>query len=434
MSQSKPGSRLDQQIDARLVIIGSGPGGLAAAVTAAGCAGPGDSIVIVDEQGQPGGQIWRGPGFQFPQAQKWFHGLENPAIRRIQGQVVGEDASNRLIVETETGVVALRTDRIILATGARERFLPFPGWTLPGIFGIGGLQAMMKTGWPVEGRRIVIAGSGPLMFPVASTALDKGAQVVTMAEQAPLSRLARFALHLPIYPEKAWEALGFLWKLWKVPQNRGVWVRQAGGNQRLEWVELTNGKRTWKVDCEILASGYHLLPNTELASLFGCRIDPRGSVAIDDSLRTSRPGIFAVGECTGVGGADRALVQGILAAWIAMGQEKQADFYQRGLDRWNAFSRLLDETFAPRPEVTRAIGEDTVVCRCEDIPHGRLKGFTSWREAKLQTRCGMGPCQGRICGPAVEALFGWGMESVRPPVLPCRGDTLVTWSEEKEAL
>ncbi len=422
-SRTKPPKR--ETLLARLAVVGSGPGGIAAAVTASEQLPAGERIVLIDEQPAPGGQIWRGSQKSDPVAQRWIERLNHESIEPVQGQVIGADSGHTLLLETAKGTMRVAAETIILATGARERFVPFPGWTLPGISGIGGLQAMMKSGWPVKGKRLVIAGSGPLMFPVAATAKKFGAKVLEIAEQAAWWRLAYFALHLAAYPEKLFEGLRFFAKLWSIPQSHGTWIKRAGGTEKLEWVELTDGARTRRIDCDLLAIGAHLVPNTELAALLGCRIDSAGRIAIDQELRTSEKKIFAVGECTGVGGADRALIQGQLAALAALNLHELFAHHVGALPRWERFSRLLDATFSPREELKRQIQGDTIVCRCEDIPHEGLCRHDSWREAKLQTRCGMGPCQGRVCGPAAQTIYGWGVESVRPPILPCKGSTLL---------
>jgi hypothetical protein len=138
------------------------------------------------------------------------------------------------------------------------------------------------------------------------------------------------------------------------------------------------------------------------------------------------PNVFAAGEATGIGGLELSLVEGEIAGLAAAGKRDEAKKLFAVREKQQRFARILNETFALRPELRDQVKSETLVCRCEDVGFGRLKAFDSWRAAKLQTRCGMGPCQGRVCGPAVEFLFGWKAESVRPPIFPVRVESLAT--------
>jgi NADPH-dependent 2,4-dienoyl-CoA reductase/sulfur reductase-like enzyme len=147
-------------------------------------------------------------------------------------------------------------------------------------------------------------------------------------------------------------------------------------------------------------------------------------VRTDPWQASSVAGVYAAGELTGIAGAEAALVEGLIAGLAASGREDAARPWLARRAAWGRFRAALARAFAPRPELARLATPDTLVCRCEDVSFDTMKSFTGWREAKLQTRCGMGPCQGRVCGAAAKVLFGWGMESVRPPVLPGRVESL----------
>src|SRR5262245_343031 len=175
-----------------VMVVGAGPAGLAAACTAAesGC-----HVALLDETPWLGGQIWRGQQVRpsSAAARNWFERFQRSGGTRIPGAtVIGFPTDRVLLAEQNTGPVQVKWDRLILATGARELFLPFPGWTLPGVIGPGGLQTLMKNGWPVTGQRAVVAGSGPLLLVVADTLKKKGAQLGTFAEQAPQKEVFRF--------------------------------------------------------------------------------------------------------------------------------------------------------------------------------------------------------------------------------------------------
>ena len=173
------------------------------------------------------------------------------------------------------------------------------------------------------------------------------------------------------------------------------------------------------------------MPNLELPRLLGCRILD-GSVEVDSLQQSSVPGVACVGELTGIGGLDKALAEGEIAGSAAAGLDSEASSAQRRLRPLRSFGLRMERAFALRPELAALPAADTVVCRCEDVVHGALQRCASAREAKLHTRCGMGACQGRICGTAAEFLYGWRQPSVRPPILPARIATLAAETEPKE--
>ena len=164
--------------------------------------------------------------------------------------------------------------RLVLATGAREVMLPFPGWMLPGVFGAGGLQAMSKGGWPIAGQRVVVAGSGPLLLTVADRLKQAGAIVVAIAEQSPWLRVMKFGLQMARYPAKLAQGLAMKLRLLATAYHCGCWPVQADGNRHVERVVLSNGTRRWTLACDYLACGFGLAPNTELAQLLGCDCTP----------------------------------------------------------------------------------------------------------------------------------------------------------------
>jgi hypothetical protein len=159
--------------------------------------------------------------------------------------------------------------------------------------------------------------------------------------------------------------------------------------------------------------------------LLGCEV-AEGAVSVDEFQQTTVPQVYSAGESTGIGGLELSIVESEIAGFAAAGKLEDARrlFPQRAKQR--RFADLLNRTFALRDELKTLAAPETIVCRCEDVVFDRLRAHSSWRTAKLQTRCGMGPCQGRICGSAVEFLFDWKAESVRPPILPVRVESLAT--------
>ena len=239
---------------AEVLLVGAGPAGMAAAVRAAEA---GKQVVVLDDNPAEGGQIWRGarsnPGDR--QAAAWFRKLESSGAQVLAGsRVIGGDPRKRVVhVETCRAAFEISYDQLILATGARELFLPFPGWTLPNVMGVGGLQALVKSGLPVEGKRIVVAGSGPLLLAVAEYLRKRGAIVPVIAEQAAWAQVARFAMHLLGHPNKLRQAIALRARLGGTPYLTGSWVVSALGNERLASVQLRaeSGART--IECDYLA-------------------------------------------------------------------------------------------------------------------------------------------------------------------------------------
>jgi NADPH-dependent 2,4-dienoyl-CoA reductase/sulfur reductase-like enzyme len=237
-------------------------------------------------------------------------------------------------------------------------------------------------------------------------------------------RLLKFGRSLIGEPEKLLQALAFKKTLLGVKYATNSYVTQAHGDTHLTGVTLKKGNRTWNVECDYLACGFHLLPNTELALLLGCETF-NGHVKVNAYQQTSVENIYCAGESTGIGGLDLSLIEGHIAGSAASGQIGDAIKLFKVHAEAQRFADLLNETFALRDELKTLAQATTLVCRCEDVTFERLQHLNGWREAKLHTRCGMGACQGRICGAAVEFLFDWQVESVRPPAFPCRVETLI---------
>jgi NADPH-dependent 2,4-dienoyl-CoA reductase/sulfur reductase-like enzyme len=411
-----------------VVVVGAGPGGIAAATVAAEA---GRRVCLIDNNATPGGQIWR--GFRAETARNYPHGrgfldwtarLERAGCTVRPGwQVIDRPAPGLLRLERNSEGCDLGFGRLVLATGARERFLPFPGWTLPGVIGAGGLQALIKGGLDPQGKRVVVAGSGPLLLAVAAASSDAGARIMGIYEQAPLGRLAGFGLTLLGQPGKLVEGALYRLRTLRAAYRTSSWVLRAEGQGRVERVVLTDGHKQWVADCDWLACGFHLVPNLELPRLLGCRI-AGGWVDVDECQQSSVQGVACVGELTGIGGLEKALLEGQIAGWAAVGREAECRALAPQRKRLQRFAQRLDRAFALRPELRALAAPETVVCRCEDVAHAELEGRASWREAKLHTRCGMGPCQGRVCGAAADFLFGWENAGARPPVFPASCSTL----------
>lgn len=406
---------------ADLLIIGAGPAGMSAALAAASS---GARIIVLDDNPLPGGQIWRdGPQAKVPnQARQMRERLHaNRHIRHHGGtRVIACSGPKQLLVEDADHGWLIGYDKLILCTGARELLLPFPGWTLPGVTGAGGLQALIKGGLPVQGQRVVIAGSGPLLLASAATAKHSGADVLRIAEQASSSAVAGFALQLPRWPGKLVQSFSLFDRHYRT----GSYVVAALGNERLEGVRLRQQGNIVELACDRLACGFGLIPNTQLGQALGCALDGT-ALAVDAWQATSRADHYAAGECTGFGGSELALVEGAIAGHAAVGNIAAARQLRPRRARWQGFAKALNSAFSLDPQLKSLAQADTLVCRCEDVPYAALAGHVDWRMAKLASRCGMGACQGRVCGGAVQYLFDWQPSAPRPPFSPARIETLM---------
>jgi len=422
------------ELHARVVVVGAGPAGLAAATVASAA---GLAVLLLDAAPVPGGQIWRArQGVAAEPVARAQARLASAGVRVLSGtRVVMALPGRVLLIDGPQGARRLRWNRLILATGARERLLPFPGWALPGVFGAGGLQALVKGGWPIRGRRVLVAGTGPLLLAAAATLRREGADVVGLAEEARAVALARFAGTLAAHPRKAMQALRLGASLLGVPWTSGTRVVAAEGAGRVERVVLEGeGGKTRTIACDALAAGWGLIPQTELAQSLGCALAPRfgaSAIAVDAQQRTSVDGVLAVGECTGIAGAVAAQLQGEAAGRAVVddldfdGPANPTARSSRRLAREHAFAAAVAITFAPPADWAARLRDDTLVCRCEDVPWSALRDQPDLRSAKLATRCGMGHCQGRLCHDTLAAVMHWPRLPVRPPLGPAPLATLL---------
>ncbi|MEU0644079.1 NAD(P)/FAD-dependent oxidoreductase [Streptomyces umbrinus] len=437
----------------RLVVIGAGPAGLTAALAAAA---RGVRVTLVDSAPQAGGQFYRqtapGLGARRPQAlhhqwRTWERFRDGLAAHIAAGRVTHLTDHHVWFVERQSGTtdrapasfavhallgpeqeepVTVHADAVLLATGGYEKVLPFPGWTLPGVVTAGGAQAMLKGGLVLPGRTAVVAGTGPLLLPVAVGLASAGAKVAALVESADPRNLARQARVLAAHPAKLAEGARYAAELarHRVRTQVRSTVVAAHGTGRLEAVTVAaldgDGRvrpgTDRRIPCDTLAVGHGMLPHTDLAEALGCRLDGV-AVAVDDEQRTDVPGVWAAGEATGIGGAALASAEGRIA-----GLSIAARLDSRTPDRSSyasaakvraglrEFFAAVDTVFAPPARWTEQVTDDTVVCRCEEVPASAIReavdelGAGDVRTVKLLTRAGMGWCQGRMCGPAVAGL------------------------------
>ncbi|MEU9031704.1 NAD(P)/FAD-dependent oxidoreductase [Streptomyces sp. NPDC048383] len=429
---------------ADLAVVGAGPAGLAAAVTAADF---GLRVTVLDAAERPGGQFYRhpAPGLGAARPQALHHGWRafagrEAALRAHEsaGRVAYLSFHHVWTVVPDAGAWTLHAvagpgeepavvhaRAVLLATGAHERQLPFPGWTLPGVIGAGGAQAMLKGGLVLPGRRIVVAGSGPLLLAVAGSLAAAGATVPAVIEAGAYTAYAVHTGALLRNTGKLAEGATYGGALLRhrVRLRTRHAVTEAHGSDRVEAVTVARLDRDWRplpgtshrIPCDAVAVGHGLVPQLELATGLGCATlrSPDGTVALDldEEQRTSVPGIWSAGETGGIGGAELALTEGEIAAHAIAGRPAPAVLARRRA-RLRAFAGAMAAAHRPGPGWTDWLDDGTDVCRCEEVPAGRIReavgelGARDARTVKLLTRAGMGWCQGRMCGPAVAALAG----------------------------
>ncbi|MFJ8135048.1 FAD-dependent oxidoreductase [Streptomyces sp. NPDC096013] len=449
-----------------LAVIGAGPAGLAATVAAAA---HGLRVTLIDSAPQAGGQFYRQAAGELnarrPQAlhhqwRTWARLSDSLAHhvgagrvthmtdhhvwlveRRLKPQSGATGRTNftvhALLGPAQESPVEVRADAVLLATGGYEKVLPFPGWTVPGVLTAGGAQAMLKGSLAVSGRTAVVAGTGPLLLPVATGLAAAGVEVAALVESAGPRALVRRTRALAAQPGKIAEGAQYAAQLLRhrVTLLTRHTVVQAHGDARLEAVTVaaldTDGRARpgteRRIACDTLAVGHGMLPHTDLAETLGCRLDGTG-VHVDDEQRTDVPGVWAAGETTGIGGAALSLAEGHIAGRSAAarlnGTEPDPSSWRPAATsrtRLREFFAALDTVYAPPARWTDLVTDDTVVCRCEEVTGGAIReavdglGAGDVRTVKLLTRAGMGWCQGRMCGPAVAGLAGCASTPSRRP-------------------
>lgn len=414
-----------------ILVIGGGPAGLAAAEAASSHV---KQVTVIDENPHFGGQIWRAEKRTISsRAGRSVDALAQNGVKMIPScTCVASLPGNRILAVSKGSAFKISFRTAIIATGARERFIPFPGWTLPGVFGAGGLQALVKAGYDISGKRIVVAGTGPLLVAVAAYLKSKGGNVLLIAEQAGPWRLFRLGLHALRVPGKLSEGLELRRRIRGIPYKTASLVTRASGENKLEGITLRNRGKEKDLECDILAAGYHLTPNTEVAEAFDCGVE-NGSVITGEWRQTTVPDVLCAGEPTQIAGLEQSILEGKMAGLVAAGKPDHAKTFAKEWRRNFEFANRMNSTFrADSGELRKLQTDDTIVCRCEDVAFGQVKAFETFNDAKLQTRLGMGFCQGRVCGPACQALFGWEeLNRVRPPISPVKISELANLEMEK---
>jgi NADPH-dependent 2,4-dienoyl-CoA reductase/sulfur reductase-like enzyme len=450
-----------------VVVIGAGPSGVGAAAMLAEYP---LKVLLVDENNQIGGQIWRKPAYK-PVSR--FRGPQPPGLKMDLKAAVGANRKNLKIITpacilgvfpenhlllstTKENLKEIRARRIIFATGAREKVRPFKGWTSPGVMTLGAAQILLKYYGVLASSNTLIAGAGPLVYLLSSQILGGGGKVTAVLDRSSSATMLSAKWMMTGQLSKIGQGLLALGRLIqkRVSIKHRMQVVEVKDNDTFQEVfavqiapdgNIVQGSQK-RYETQMLACGNGFIPNIELPQLAGCDLaydaDKGGwIVKVDTSMQTSLSGIFAAGEITGIAGGDKALIEGQLAALSILKQfgklsAKKYRIRQTALltkrKRCERFGAFLNRQWAIHPQEWATIDDETIICRCEDITMGTIRswiqeGLTSAPDLKKATRCGMGNCQGRTCAPLIyDILAAYSVAekqgpdplSVRTPVKP----------------
>ena len=453
---------MKQKYDA--IVIGAGPAGLACATE---LAAKGLDVALLDEQASPGGQIYRNITKATRHQQNilgedYTAGLDlarqfqdSPVTYLPQTRVWQAEANGQVCYSRLGKSGKLMADFLVLSTGAMERPVPFPGWTLPGVMTCGGMSNLFKDSGLAPQKPVVLAGSGPLLWLVAEHLLALKAPLAAILDTTPMGQVLPAMKHMP----KALRRFGYMMKGVKmiadvhlqarkagVPIHRNVKNLRAEGENRLATVKASCGSRELVFTASTLMVSEGVIPNVALLRQIGCthvwdEVQRFWYPKVDENGRSANlTNVFVAGDGNFVHGAKSAELKGRLAAFaiaLAMHRISQEEYREltapvrAALDLELAPRPFIDAMYAPRPDLF-TMSDSTVVCRCEGVTAGRIRdlieeGYTDHNEIKAIIRCGMGPCNGRMCGPAVMELICAGAKvapqtirqhRLRPPIKP----------------
>lgn len=442
-----------------VAVVGAGPAGLAAAACTARA---GLDTVLIDEQPTAGGQIYRALGAadervraiagpDYGQGRELLDALGESSVRHLSATTVWQISPEREIFFSRDGradTIAARS--IILATGAMERPMPFPGWTKAGVMTAGAAQILLKSSGLIPREPVVLAGSGPLLYLLAWQYLRAGAAIGAIVETTPTAQWLQGLRHLPgalrahHYLRKGFTLLREIRRN-GVAHYRAATGLEARGNGPIDSLRFRCGARDREIPCTLLLLHQGVVPNVQITRSLGIEHDwnelqrcwhPRKGAFGETVIE----GIYVAGDGGGIGGAQAAEHQGRLAGFHAARQldalngeafESHVRGERRALAHELAIRPFLDALYAPAPELLSP-ADETVVCRCEEVTAGAVReyvrlGCLGPNQTKAFGRPGMGPCQGRMCGLTVSEIIAGargvppaevGYYRVRPPIKP----------------
>ncbi|GGE32200.1 FAD/NAD(P)-binding oxidoreductase [Agaricicola taiwanensis] len=419
----------------RVVVIGAGPAGIRAAET---LVRNGIRPVLIDEAARGGGQIYRQPPRAFRRSGKDLYGWEAPkadgvhsALARIMPDIdyhpetlVWNAREGKLDLLRAGRVAEISFDRIIVATGARDRVLPFEGWTMPGVFSLGAAQIALKYQGALLGPRIVFAGTGPLLYLVAYQYAAAGAAVAGVIDSAPFGAQVRALPDLLRQPVTL--AKGLFYRAFLHARGIPVWNAalpvEALGSGTVEGLTWSRKGQRQDIACDAVATGFGLCSETQIADLLGCKFEYDDSQRcylpqVDGAGRSSRAEVYLAGDGSGIGGADLAERAGERAALALLEDighshdNARAVVLDGEIGKLRHFRRGLETAFPAPGFGDFQLNDDLIICRCEEITFGEARRAIAANEIselnrlKALTRIGMGRCQGRSCAPAAAELL-----------------------------
>lgn len=408
-----------------IAIIGAGPAGLAAAKT---FVENNEQVVIFDAAPRPGGQYWRHlakvEGYKSGRSQQYLDALlKFDSVIYLSGAQIWSAVKNEnsFTLNYISGGIesSMTVEKLIIATGAHDRSIPFSGWEKPGVMTPGAVQALLKGHNVVAGQRILITGTGPFLLPVAVGLAAAGASVVGIYEAHSPFRWLRSPVALVLNPLKSLELFYYIRKLAKyrlrVKFNRAV-ISFDGKFATIARISagLSIERVVEKIECDVVAAGWGFAPDVTLGGILGCKqvVDQDGTVIfmVNRDQRSSQPNIWIAGEATGIGGADLALVEGRIAALSTLGMRIPQSLRIKRY-RLQKFARALQVSYPVGNGWQGWVDKDSKICRCEEVSLGEICSSVTElsandaRTSKLFTRAGMGMCQGRICSRNVSEII-----------------------------
>ena len=419
----------------RFVIVGAGPAGMRAAEQIVAC---GHRPIVIDEAARHGGQIYRQPPPQFARERSDLYGFEAdkasavldrfdallPQIDYRPDTLVWQIESNTMQMLRAGRNETIAFDALILATGATDRVLPFPGWTLAGVVTLGAAQVALKFQACLIGPRVVFAGTGPLLYLVAWQYASHGGQVAAVLDNAPFSAKLMALPKMLARPSVAAKGAYFLARLQMagVPIHHGVSLNEASGSARVESLTWQQNGVEHTTPCDAIGFGHGLRSETQLADLAGCAfaysaLDQAWLPTRDAAGRSSVRGVYLGGDGAAILGADAAEISGAQAALAAIEDMTRptsmglASKLQRDIEPHRTFREGMETAFALPKRWAADAPDDLIVCRCEEITAGELRacvrdtGAREMNRLKALTRIGMGRCQGRMCASAASRLL-----------------------------
>jgi len=417
-----------------VVIIGAGPAGIRAAQT---LVAHGVRPVLVDESARGGGQIYRRQPANFKRSPVTLYGFEarkanalHQTIDELRRQI--DYRPDTLVWNAEGGALdtlhdgraaRLEFSRVIVATGATDRILPVPGWTLPGVYSLGAAQIALKFQGCAIGERVVLAGSGPLLYLVAYQYAKAGATVVAVLDSSPLGAQARALPGLLSLPGTL--AKGIYYRSWLtahgIPVHQGATLNRIDGQRRVQSLTWSDAKGQHPLECDAVAFAHGLRSETQLADLLGCAFawNPLNRAWLpirDRACRSSVAQVYLAGDGAGIMGADAAELAGERAA-LALLEDightiapQHPERLERALERIGNFRQGLERAFAFPEGWPAGISDEVMICRCEEVRAGDIRqvvreGHWEINRVKAHCRVGMGRCQGRMCGAAAAEII-----------------------------